>query len=61
MPFHFDSENKEDVIQFYAGKVDMTERKFSLLSEIAFETWVLALKRWESEMRCLSNLARNKN
>ena len=48
LPFHFDSENEQDVIQFYAGKLDMTERKFSLLSEIAFETWVLALKRWES-------------
>ena len=47
--FHFDSENKEDAIQFYAGKADMTERKFLLLSEIAFETWVLALKRWKSK------------
>ena len=45
--FYFSSEDRNNKIQFFADTAEISERRFLLFSEIANESWTLALKRWK--------------
>jgi UDP-GlcNAc:undecaprenyl-phosphate GlcNAc-1-phosphate transferase len=42
-----DKENSESFIQFWGEKSRFSQRRFDLNCDIAFESWVLAAKRWK--------------
>ena len=42
-----DKENSDNYIQFWGEKKRFSQRRFDLNCEIAFESWVLAIRRWK--------------
>jgi predicted transglutaminase-like cysteine proteinase len=40
-------ENSDSFIQFWGEKSRFSERRFDLNCDIAFESWVLAARRWK--------------
>tara|TARA_B100001769_G_scaffold109855_1_gene85452 strand:+ start:791 stop:2296 length:1506 start_codon:yes stop_codon:yes gene_type:complete len=45
-PFKLDSLGPGSFIQFYVDKQLFTERRFKLVSDIAYETWLIGCKKW---------------
>ena len=42
-----DKQNRDNYIQFWGEKNRFSQRRFDLNCDIAFESWVLATRRWE--------------
>ena len=42
-----DKQNSDNYIQFWGDKKRFSKRRFDLNCEIAFESWVLATRRWK--------------
>lgn len=42
-----DKQNSDNCIQFWGEKKRFSQRRFDLNCDIAFESWVLATKRWK--------------
>ena len=45
-PFRLDSLGAGSCIQFFGDKQLFTERRFNLVSDIAYETWLTGCKKW---------------
>ena len=42
-----DKQNSDNYIQFWGDKKRFSQRRFDLNCEIAFESWVLATRKWK--------------
>ena len=42
-----DKQNSDSYIQFWGEKKRFSQRRFDLNCDIAFESWVLATRRWK--------------